>query len=290
MARGSIGEKGVRSLAEVLVFGIIWIVLTVIAEYALHPLASHFYIYTASNTAVDAQKAAAFIFSLALVVFVFFVLFLIYAPIRFRARKNETGNSKVQTKFSKGFVFTWFVISLIVNVFLFVHPTASAMQTYFNAINSGEAGAASSNPAQQPLIVDVVERQWEWVYSYPQYGLTQTVNSSGNDTLYLPVNRPVEFVLRSYDQNHYYDPQAYVIHSFWVPAFGIKTDVIPGLTRYEFVTPTKISSTETNQMVRVQCAEVCGPGHPYMETNLHIVSPSDFATWVQQQKKLESGS
>lgn len=279
-------REDVRVLAEILVFGVLWIVLTIVAEYALHPLASHFYIYTASNTAADGQRAAAFIFTLALVVFVFFVLLLIYAPIRFRARKNETGNSKVQTKFSKGFVFGWFIISLVVNVFLFVHPTASAMQAYFNSITTGQTATGT----QKPLVVDVVARQWEWVYSYPQYGLTQTVNASGNDTLYLPKGRQVEFVLRSYDQNHYYDPQAYVIHSFWVPAFGIKTDVIPGLTRYEFVTPTKIASTQTNQMVRVQCAEVCGPGHPYMETNLHIVSPSNFATWVQQQKKLESAS
>lgn len=274
-------------MAEILIFGVLWIVLTLVAEYALHPLATHFYIYTASNTAVDGQHAAAFIFVLALAVFVFFILLFIYAPIRFRARKNDTGNSKVQTKFSKGFVFSWFILSLVVNVFLFVHPTASAMQTYFKSITNGTPTPAGG---QQPLVVDVVARQWEWVYSYPQYGLTQTVNANGNDTLYLPVGREVEFVLRSYDQNHYYDPQAYVIHSFWVPAFGIKTDVIPGLTRYEYVTPTQIASTETNQMVRVQCAEVCGPGHPYMETNLHIVSQANFATWVQQQKKLEASS
>ena len=272
-------------MADALVFGILWIVLTVVLEYALHPLATHFYIFTASNTAVDGQRAAAFIFTLALVIFVFVVLMLVYAPIRFRARRGETGNSKVQTKFNKGFVFVWFIASLVTNVFLFVHPTASAMQAYFKSITHGAPLAAGQ---QKPLIVDVVARQWEWVYSYPQYGLTQTVNADGNDTLYLPKGREVEFVLRSYDQNHYYDPQAYVIHSFWVPAFGIKTDVIPGLTRYEYVTPTTIASTETNQMVRVQCAEVCGPGHPYMETNLHIVSQSDFATWVQQQKKLES--
>jgi len=278
----------VRGLAEVLLFSVLWVVLSGLAEFALHPMATHFYIFTASNTAVDGQKAAAFIFMVALPVFIFVVLMLIYAPIRFRAKKGETGDSKVQRKHSKAFVLVWFSVSLVVNVFMFVHPTASAMEGYFNSIPLGSKSTAPDG--QQPLEVDVVARQWEWVYSIPEYGLTQTVNADGNDTLYLPVGREIKFVLRSYDQNHYYDPQAYVIHSFWIPAFGIKTDVIPGLTRYEYVTPTVISSTQQNQMVRVQCAEVCGPGHPWMETNLHLVSPADFATWVKAQQKLEASS
>ncbi|MCF8565337.1 cytochrome c oxidase subunit II [Alicyclobacillus tolerans] len=268
-------------MRDSVVFGVLWVVLSAVLEWLLHPLATHFYIYVASNTAVSGQKAAAFIFSIALPIFVFVVLMLIYGAARFRRKPGETGNSKHQFKTNKVFILFWFGLSLVANLFLFVHPTASAEQYYFSTINQpGPNG-------QQPLIVDVTARQWEWFFSYPQYGITQAVDSNGNDFLELPVNRPVKFVLRSYEPNHTYDPQADVIHSFWIPAFGMKTDVIPGLTRYEYVTPTKITSTQANQMARVQCAEVCGPGHPWMEADMAVVSSANFAKWIQQEKKLQ---
>jgi cytochrome c oxidase subunit 2 len=43
-------------------------------------------------------------------------------------------------------------------------------------------------------------------------------------------------------------------------------------------------------MARVQCAEVCGPGHPFMESNMKVVSQSDFAQWIQQEKKMQASS
>lgn len=154
------------------------------------------------------------------------------------------------------------------------------MQTYFNQ-------GTSYNTSGNELVVDVTGRQWEWKFSYPQYGINQAVDKNGSDILVLPVNRPVKFVLRSYGFNHPYDTQIDVIHSFWVPAFGMKTDVIPGETRYEYILPTKIASTQTNEMYRVQCAEVCGPGHPFMEANMKVVSTSDFQSWVAAEKKLQ---
>jgi cytochrome c oxidase subunit 2 len=270
-------------LRDYISFGISWIILSVLGEIGAHAWGKHFYFYVASAQGAEGQRAAAFILMTATPVFIFVVLMLIFFMIRFRRGKDDLASSKVQVKNNKAFISIWFGISLVVNLFLFIHPTASAAQATFQE----ELKAQSATGNNAPLIIDVTARQWEWFFSYPEYGITQSVDANGNDILVLPVNRPVEFVLRSYEPNHTYNPQADVIHSFWIPSFGLKTDVIPGLTRYEFVTPTKITSTTANPMSRVQCAEVCGPGHPWMEADMKVLSATDFATWVQQEKKLQ---
>ncbi|KPV42141.1 cytochrome c oxidase subunit II [Alicyclobacillus ferrooxydans] len=264
-------------------FGIIWVVLSVIADWIASIVGRHFYVFTASVQAQEGQAAASFLLMTVVPIFVFVVMMLFYALFRFRRRKGDTGSSTSQVKFNKAYVGLWVTLSLVVNLFLFVHPTASAMQVYWQ---EGQAYNKSSNE----LIVDVTAQQWGWSFSYPQYGIQESVDSNGNDVLYLPVDRPVKFVLNSYGDGDGLSEQIDVIHSFWIPAFGMKTDVIPGETRYEYITPTVISDTQQNGMMRVQCAEVCGPGHPYMESNLHVVSQSNFASWVQQQLKLQSGS
>lgn len=265
-------------------FGVLWVILSALGEWGASAWGNHFYYFVGSTVAADGQDASKFILLIGTPIFIFVVMVLFYAL--FRGSRRDLGNSKSQVRSNKAFISIWVGLSIVINLFLFVHPTVSAMQGVFDnatALNQ----AAQSNSANAPLEVDVVARQWEWFFSYPQYGISESVDANGNDILVLPVNRPVKFVLRSYDPSHWYDVQADVIHSFWVPAFGIKTDVIPGETRYEYVTPTVIASTATNPMMRVQCAEVCGPGHPYMETPAQVESATDFAAWVKQEQKLQ---
>ncbi len=267
-------------MKDYLKFGIIWVILTALGEWAAYFVGNHFYYTTGAVQAVDGQNAAAFILYTVVPIFMFVVLMLFFGIFQFKRKGNENA-SPHQYRTNKTFIGIWVTLSLVINLFLFVHPTASAMQTYFNQ-------AAAYNKSSNELIVDVTGRQWEWRFSYPQYGITQAVNpTTGNDVLVLPVDRPVKFVIRSYDWNHPYDSQVDVIHSFWIPAFGFKTDAIPGETRYEYILPTKIASTATNAMYRVQCAEDCGPGHPYMESNMSVVSASNFQSWIAQQKKLQ---
>lgn len=261
-------------------FGVLWVILSALAEWGAYVLGKHFYYTTGSVQAVDGQNAALFVMLTVVPIFVFVVLIILFGMSQFRAKRGESGNSKAQFKTSKAFIGIWLGISLVVNLFLFIHPTASAMADYFNQ-------SASYNKNPKELVVDVTGRQWEWKFSYPQYGISQAVDKNGNDILVLPVNTPVKFVIRSYAFNHYYDSQVAVIHSFWIPAFGLKTDAVPGETRYEYVLPTKISSTAQNAMYRVQCAEVCGPGHPFMFSDMKVVSSADFQSWVKAEKKLQ---
>jgi len=268
-------------LRDYIKFGVLWVILSALAEWGTYAFGSHLYFTTGSQQAVDGQNAALFILLTIAPIFVFVVLMLLFAMSQFRRKRGDEGApARSQFRSNKAFVGIWLAISLIVNLFLFVHPTASAEEDYFNQ-------AASYNQDKNELIVEVTGRQWEWKFSYPQYGISQSVDANGSDILVLPVNRPVKFVIRSYAFNHLYDSQIDVIHSFWIPAFGIKTDAVPGETRTEYVLPTKIADTAQNAMYRVQCAEVCGPGHPFMYAAMKVVSAQDFTTWVANEQKLQ---
>lgn len=261
-------------------FGILWVILSAIAEWIAYIVGNHFYYTTGAVQAVDGQNAAAFILYVITPIFVFVVLMLLFGIFQFKRKTNEDA-SPHQFRTNKAFIGIWVGLSLIINLFLFVHPTASAMEDYFNQ-------AAAYNRSSNELIVDVTGRQWEWQFSYPQYGITQSVDpTTGNDLLVLPVDRPVKFVIRSYDFFHPYDSQVDVIHSFWIPAFGMKVDAVPGETRYMYIQPTKTATTAQNAMYRVQCAEVCGPGHPLMYADMAVVSASGFQSFIAQQKKLQ---
>ncbi|NMP20854.1 cytochrome c oxidase subunit II [Sulfobacillus harzensis] len=270
-------------MANVVLFGILWIVLSILGEFGasawIHsaPNGAGPYWGTMSNLGVITAGAFDFILIIAVPIFAFVVLMLVFSMIRFGVRKNspDKGEAKDQTRANKAFIGIWIVVSILLNVFIWLHPNASGLEQVF--------AAQKVTAKEHPLIVDVTARQWEWIFSYPQYGISQSVNASGQDVLYLPVNRPVKFVMRSYDPFHTYDSTIDVIHSFWVPAFGVKMDVVPGETRTLVLTPTQLASTESDPMLRVQCAEVCGPGHPYMEANVHIVSGSAFASWAKSQ-------
>jgi cytochrome c oxidase subunit 2 len=276
-------------VGDILAVAVSWAVLTAAGEWAAvrwinsGPWDSGPYFYVASNLGTIGLHAFNFLLECAIPIFMFVVVLLAYSMIRFRVRRGEVaGPAQDQRRFNGAFVGTWVILSILLNLMFFIHPTASGLEAIY--------AAQLPQNNRKDLVVDVAARQWEWVFSYPQYHISQAVNSEGLDVLYLPVNRPVEFVLQSYDPFHSYDRLVDVIHSFWVPAFGVKEDVMPGETRYLYLTPTHITSTEVNPLVRVQCAEVCGGGHPYMEANVHVVSYPDFLKWVKLQQNLQSGA
>lgn len=113
------------------------------------------------------------------------------------------------------------------------------------------------------LVVNVRAVQFAWSYSYPQEG-GRPVSST---TLMLPKDRPVLFKIRSED----------VIHDFWVPAFRVKIDAVPGITTEVRATPTRTGSFP------VVCAELCGLGHATMRSTATVVSPAAFDRWLASQ-------
>jgi len=129
------------------------------------------------------------------------------------------------------------------------------------------------------LQVNVTGFQWSWEFNYPKYGVTTDgytwnpqLTDSQNETLLplleIPKGESIEFNLTSTD----------VIHSFWVPEFLFKRDVIPGHPNH-----FSITATQTGTFIG-HCSELCGLYHSRMLFTVKIVTPAQFNTWIAQQQ------
>ena len=153
-----------------------------------------------------------------------------------------------------------------------------AVLFYYTARDEDYIDTLTSNPN---LTVNVVGYQWSWQFSYPQYKLTNgTGVVTDNGVMYpgplpvleVPTNETVRFNLTSPD----------VIHSFWVPEFLFKRDVIPGHPNHFEVTLTR-TGTYTGH-----CSELCGLYHSRMLFTIKVVTPQQFQQWITQQQSLPS--
>jgi len=124
----------------------------------------------------------------------------------------------------------------------------------------------------------VIGKQWSWDFNYVEAGTFQAGTqaeltgrpgvASTLPPLYLPVNKRVEFVLTARD----------VIHSFWVPQFLFKMDMIPGkVNRFQLV-PTEIGTFQG------KCAELCGAFHSQMLFQVKVVSQADYEAHLAELK------
>jgi cytochrome c oxidase subunit 2 len=114
------------------------------------------------------------------------------------------------------------------------------------------------------LVVEVTGFQWQWQFDYVDENVTITGETNRRPDLVLPVDQRVRFDLRSPD----------VIHSFWVPEFLQKLDVIPGVDNRMEVVPTREGSYVG------RCAEFCGLDHWRMSFTVRIVSQPEFDDWL----------
>jgi cytochrome c oxidase subunit 2 len=127
--------------------------------------------------------------------------------------------------------------------------------------NIEQAPAASKGPERK---VDVYGQQFAWTFTYHENG--KTFNTT---QLYLPAGQSVKFLVHAKD----------VIHDFWVPDFSIKIDAVPGITTSYRITPRDPQGLGTHDIV---CAELCGLGHAYMRSTVHVLKPAAFTAWVQR--------
>ena len=179
---------------------------------------------------------------------------IVYCAIRFRARPGDSGPPAYQRRYFGPFVIFWLVTSIAINLANTIYPGMVGLEQLWGI----------QMQAKHPLVVDVTAQQWKWRFSYPKQGITDV------SKLVVPVGRTIDFVLRTKD----------VMHDFWVPAWGVKKDVIPNEIRHLYVTPTVLGSTKTNPMIRVQCSLICGNGHSMMRAPVEVLTKAAFKTWV----------
>lgn len=238
---------------DLVVAGALWLVLTVLGEAAVQLFAVDAFPVVASRQGEISDDAILFILRVVVPVFAFIGVVIVYSALRFRARPGEEGDSPVQTRGDGRFAWGWVGVTSALTVLVIFYPGVTGLRELWRLAD-----------APDPLVVEVTASQWEWRFTYPQQKL------SNLQELVLPVDRPVRFVLRSND----------VVHGFWVPAFRVKADVVPGETRELVITPDRIVSTTTSPLARVQCAELCGAGHADMNSPVRVVSAQAFAKWV----------
>jgi cytochrome c oxidase subunit II len=195
------------------------------------------------------------------IVFVLVEAILIYTLIRYRSRpgqpepKHVHGNTTLE--------IAWTLLPAVILIFIAIPTVRTIFRTQAPA-------------APDALQVEVVGHQWWWEFRYPQY--TQRNAATGRvDTLvtanelYLPKGRTVNLALRTAD----------VIHSFWIPRFGGKRDLISNHTNYLWFTPDDSTATT---IWNGFCVEYCGASHANMKFRAITVTPEQFDRWVAHQQ------
>ena len=201
------------------------------------------------------------------VISVFVLLLLIYVMVRFNAKANPT---PTRTTHNTLVEVVWTVVPVLILVAITV-PSFKLL--YFQ-----------DRTTQPDMTLKVTGHQWYWSYAYPDHGniafdslmvpdeeikpgqhrLLETDNR-----VVVPVDSNVRVLLTSDD----------VLHSWAVPAFGVKTDTVPGR-----LNETWFRAIRTGTFYG-QCSELCGVNHGFMPITVEVVSKADFAKWVASKKK-----
>jgi cytochrome c oxidase subunit II len=195
---------------------------------------------------------------------------IVWCLVAYRRRKGTVGFPR-QTSFN-----------LPLEVFYLTIPLFMVLVFFYFTDRDQQAIDDRSQPAD--VVVDVRGKQWAWDFNYKKGDVvTEDLHEAGVQahltgeaidkeklpTLYLPVNKSVDLELNSRD----------VIHSFWVPAFLQKRDMIPGKTNYIRFTPTKEGTYDG------KCAELCGEYHSEMLFRVKVVSESEFQAHMNQLRQ-----
>jgi len=181
----------------------------------------------------------------------FFLLtqgFLIYFALKYRRKKREepeetpyiTGNHWLE-------IFWVLVPSLaVLAIFLYGYWVYRDIRT----------------PPPDALEINVTARQWLYQFTYPDG--RKTLNE-----VRVPVGKPVKFLMKSAD----------VLHGFYLPAFRVKQDVLPGSYTFLWLKPEKVGRYE------IFCTQYCGTGHSTMRSVMVVMSHEEYEHWARQEEK-----
>jgi cytochrome c oxidase subunit 2 len=200
-------------------------------------------------------------------IMVFVLVLLGVVVLRFNARANPT---PTRTTHNAVLEVAWTIVPVILLVII--------------AVPSFRLLFLQLDEPKPDLTVKATGKQWFWSYNYPDNGnfefdsliVEQKDLKPGqprlltvDNEMVVPVNKVVHVLVTGAD----------VIHSFAVPSFGIKIDAVPGRINETWFKATSVG------LFHGQCSELCGKDHAFMPISVHVVSDSDFATWVTNAQK-----
>jgi cytochrome c oxidase subunit 2 len=174
---------------------------------------------------------------------------LIWFIIRYRRRQEGESTPHVEPRTLHEVVFVAGPLALFLLWFAIGYPLFVRLQT----------------PPKEAMDVYVMGKKWMWKFSYAG-------GPNGADTLHVPAGRPVRLLITSRD----------VIHSFYLPAFRLKADAVPG--RY---TQTWFQA-DTPGRYEIFCAEFCGVGHSAMLGELVVMAPEKFDEWLGEARRSQA--
>jgi cytochrome c oxidase subunit 2 len=187
--------------------------------------------------------------------FVLVMSVAIYCVVRFRVRPGGPTGDGAPIHGNTRLEIVWVTIPFLIVTALAVYAAVVLAQIEKKQPNE--------------LQVRAIAQQFTWHFEYTQPGGKKFTTN----VLYLPNNKPVYMKITAKD----------VLHSFWVPAFRVKMDAVPGQTDYVRFTPDRIGNYE------VVCAELCGLGHATMRVRTAVVTPQRYQQWVQTHLQPQGG-
>jgi cytochrome c oxidase subunit II len=214
---------------------------------------------------------------IALIIFVAVEGALLYALVKFRARKGVVaaqirGNTRLEVGWTLGAA----VILLVLAIVTFIKlpsiqdpPNSTAADQY-----AGESGLLATADLKLPpngkaLHITVTGQQYIWRYTYPGGAADGLGAPYSYMAMVVPTGVTVVLDIQSLD----------VVHSWWIPQLGGKFQAIPGYNNYAWFQINKPG------VYKGQCAEICGRGHARMIAQVDAVSPTEFDEWIAYQKQ-----
>ena len=203
-----------------------------------------------------------FLFWLITIITLFVLALLVMVVVKFNARANPVPS---RTTHNTLIEVAWTLIPVLILVGIAV----PSFRLLFQELDIPKAD----------LTIKATGKQWYWSYAYPDNGKFEFDSLLAQDKkprllgvdneMVVPVNKVIRIQTTGAD----------VIHSFAIPAFGIKIDSIPGR-----LNETWFKATKTG-MFYGQCSELCGKDHAFMPIAVRVVNDQEFATWVEGAKK-----
>jgi cytochrome c oxidase subunit 2 len=204
-----------------------------------------FKLFPDSASSVAERVDALYLFEVGVALFFTFLIcaLILFFGIRYRRGSKASRANPPENKLLEA---SWAVVPLIISMVMF----------FWGAVLYQDM----QSPPDDALPIEVVGKQWMWKVQHPD-GRTEI------NALHVPRGRAVRLKMISED----------VIHSFFVPAFRMKQDVLPGYFTQMWFEPTEVGT------YHLFCAEYCGTEHSLMRGKVVVMEPTDYAKWAAEQ-------